>query len=180
MSGISSELNFIYKLCCHNRKKYVLQEHFLKASLWCTQGQIISLTIFHHWKCFFKSLFVPKIWYWVHLKKKLWETVWILHCPIVFSGMGPLKSSSNVMGRSILVHTSLSRNALSGAPHKLLLLLISQLSMSFPGFVDGLEPGFKPPAFFTSISASFLGQNLWFGEDKKQLEEQLIMTVILV
>lgn len=143
------------------KKNYALQEHFLKASLWCIQGQIISLTIFHHWKCFFKSLVVPKIWYRVHQKKELWETVWIFYCTIAFSGMGPLKSSSNVMGRSILVHTSLSRNALSGAPHKFLFLLISHLSLSFPDFMDGLEPGFKPPAFFTSISASFLGQNLW-------------------
>lgn len=143
------------------RKKDALQEHFLKSSLCFTQGHIISLTIFHHWKCCFKSLFLPKNWYWVHLKKELWETVWTFISPIDFFGMGPLKTSSNVVGRSILVHISLSGNALSGAPHKLLFLLTPHLSMSFPDLVDVLETDFKPPDFFPSISSSFLGQNLW-------------------
>lgn len=162
------------------KKNYALQEHFLKASLWCIQGQIISLTIFHHWKCFFKSLVVPKIWYRVHQKKELWETVWIFYCTIAFSGMGPLKSSSNVMGRSILVHTSLSRNALSGAPPKFLFLLISHLSLSFPDFMDGLNQALSLLPFSQASVHPSWDKIYGFGEDEKQVEQQLLMTVILV
>lgn len=100
---------------------------------------------------------------------------------LLFLGRAHLKGSSNVMGRSSLVHTSLTRNALSGAPHKFLFLPIPHLSMPFSDLVDGLEPGFKPPDFSPSISAILLVTKFMaLGRVKSNLEQQLLITVILV
>lgn len=94
--------------------------------------------------------------------------------------MGPLKTSSNVVGRSTLVHISLAGNALSGAPHKLLFLLTPHLSMPFPDLVDVLETDFILLTFSQASVHPSWDKIYGFGADEKQLEQQLLITVILV
>lgn len=105
ISGISSELNFRHKLCCHNREKKMLSKSIFLKPL-CDAQRDYILNNFSSLKTLLQ-ISVPKIWYWVHLKKELWETVWTFLSPIAFSGTGPLKSSSNVKGRSTLRYTHL-------------------------------------------------------------------------
>lgn len=106
-----------------------------------------------------------------------------LHLPtlLLLFEVGPPKISSKVTARSSLAHISIKKMLLFGAPHKPLFPSISHLSMSHPGTVEGLEPGFVPPDFSPGITVILPGTDFLGSWDcERQPKQELLATAILI
>lgn len=108
-----------------------------------------------------------------------------LHLPtlLLLFEVGPPKISSKVTGRSSLAHMSIKNATFWSTSHASVSIHIHipWITMSHPGTVEGLEPGFVPPDFFPGITVILPGTDFLGSWDcERQPKQELLATAILI